>query len=62
VTLGNSASDITTNVGRFVVRSVANAVATSPIGNTGEIAFDTTTTKFVGCTVGGASGTWVALH
>lgn len=62
-TIGNGTTDTCTFTGRCIVRTVANAVANSVAGTIGEIAFDSTTTKFVGCTVTGEVGlaTWISF-
>ena len=49
--------------GAMIPRTVANAVADSVAGTQAEIAFDSTTNKFVGCTVTGGAGaaTWISF-
>lgn len=46
-----------------IVRSVTDAgPMTATNGKVGEIVFNTSDTKFYGCTVTGTPGTWAAFH
>jgi hypothetical protein len=62
-TLGNAATDLITLTGRALVRSVTDAgPMTATAGTQREIVFNTSDSKFYGCTVTGDPATWVALN
>lgn len=64
VTVGDASTDTITMTGRLIVRNVTDAgPMTATAGTQGEIVFNTSDSKFYGCTVTHASAaTWAALH
>lgn len=63
VTLGDASTDTITATGRLKHRQVTDAgPMTATAGDTGEIVFNTSDSKFYGCTAGGSPATWAALH
>lgn len=63
VTLGSASTDAITHTGRAIFRSVTDAgPMTATNGSTAEVVFNTSNSKFYGCTAGGTPGTWSALN
>jgi len=61
--LGNASTDTVTVNGRLIVRSVTDAgPMAATAGALAEIVFNTSDSKFYGCTVAGDPATWVAFH
>jgi hypothetical protein len=62
-TFGNASTDTLTHNGRTVLRSVSDAgPMTATAGTQCEIVFNTSDSKFYGCTVSGSPATWAALN
>lgn len=62
-TLGNASTDTVTVNGRLIVRSVTDAgPMTATAGALAEIVFNTSDSKFYGCTAAGDPATWAAFH
>ena len=62
-TLGDANTDTITCTGRLIVREVTDAgPMTATNGSTREIVFNTSDSKFYGCTAGGSPATWAALN
>ena len=61
--LGNASTDTVTVNGRLIVRSVTDAgPMTATAGALAEIVFNTSDSKFYGCTAAGDPATWSALN
>lgn len=61
--LGNADTDTITCTGRMIVRSVTDAgPMTATAGTTAEVVFNTSDSKFYGCTAGGSPATWAAFN
>jgi len=62
-TLGSASTDLITHTGRMIVRSVTDAgPMTATAGTVAEIVYNTSDSKFYGCTVTGSPATWAALN
>ena len=62
-TFGDASTDTYTFTGRMIVRSVTDAgPMTATAGTQKEIVFNTSDSKFYGCTVTGSPATWAAFH
>ena len=62
-TFGDTSTDTNTFVGRMIVRSVTDAgPMTATNGTVAEIVWNTSDSKFYGCSVTGTPATWVALN
>lgn len=62
-TFGDATTDTFTFVGRMIVRSVTDAgPMTATAGSQREVVFNTSDSKFYGCTVAGSPATWAAFH
>lgn len=63
LTLGAASTDTVTCTGRLIVRAVSDAgPMTATAGTQAEIVFNTSDSKFYGCTVTGSPATWSALN
>jgi hypothetical protein len=62
-TFCDASTDTYTFTGRMIVRSVTDAgPMTATAGTQKEIVFNTSDSKFYGCTVTGSPATWAAFH
>jgi hypothetical protein len=62
-TVGDASTDTMTFTGRMIVRSVTDAgPMTATNGTVAEIVYNTSNSKFYGCTVTGTPATWSALN
>lgn len=60
---GDASTDVLTCTGRLLVRSVTDAgPMTATAGTQREVVFNTSDSKFYGCTVTGSPATWAALN
>jgi len=61
-TLGNANTDTITCTGRLLLRQTADAgPMTNTAGSLGEVVYNSSNSKFYGCTVAGSPATWAAL-
>ena len=61
--LGNASTDTITCTGRLLIRSVTDAgPMTATAGTVSEIVYNTSDSKFYGCTATGSPATWSALN